>query len=778
MLSGGPGALQTSRPAAERRLIFVTSRLAYPTREFVSDGPFIFQVKFIEEANAPQAKIADRILDAVRKEAEAILARARVRKWLPPLHYILFTNAPLSVQLREQISSVLHEPTGGALVHCHGSSDVCDLLDNHPNLRRSFPQLLSLRDLDILLREATNAETLERSRAAIDSAREIVGVFVPTTAYSAAWHILRGHHFVVLEGPPEMGKTAIAWMISLAQVSEGWQAIACDRPEDFFSCYSRVDRQVFVADDAFGRTEYDPSRGNKWEQNLDRVIRTLDSNHWLLWTSRKHVLERALKEIDLQGAARHFPEPAAVLVDAGKLSTRERALILYRHGRSAGLEEAARNLVREHARSIVNNPSFTPERIRRFVHDRLPQLAAGAQTSIAAEIAEAIGNPTDRMRKAFRALTPTNKWLLISLLEIEARRPLEELRVAYERCCPIEVRLPFESVVDELSEAFVRSRNSNQGTIVDWVHPSCRDLVIDELRADPPLLAAFLNRTSLDGINLAISHSGGLFGEERRQPLVTTAQGWQCLRRRCLALASEGDATSASHLLLTLTSALGEESDSSARGELTSILGDACRLLVDRWNSTRAVLSGFELQVYIKASELLIPLPPMPSLDASWQAVNLRFMVGLERCEPDGPLQGENWLKPWVNFLEAVSRSEPRLLKQVRSVAARDHQVERLLHVLELELKWDRSLDFCEEYESEAERFDGLASLVESIRSIFPIHESGCDATSNRLSKRAAELREQAEDVPSKEPPDMDDDERRPLIRDEWVDLATLFSDL
>ena len=32
-----------------------------------------------------------------------------------------------------------------------------------------------------------------------------------------------GHRFVVLTGPPEMGKTAIARMVSLALASDGWE---------------------------------------------------------------------------------------------------------------------------------------------------------------------------------------------------------------------------------------------------------------------------------------------------------------------------------------------------------------------------------------------------------------------------------------------------------------------------------------------------------------------------------------------------------------------------
>ena len=142
-------------------------------------------------------------------------------------------------------------------------------------------------------------------------------------------------------------------------MTNGWQAVAADGPEDFFKCYDVAADQIFVADDAFGRTEYNPTRGNEWEAQLHRVYRQLDAKHWLVWTSRKHILERAIKVMDLQGAASKFPNPGAVLVDASRLVIEEKALMLYRHARQIGLEGMAREIVRGKAALIVQDACFT-----------------------------------------------------------------------------------------------------------------------------------------------------------------------------------------------------------------------------------------------------------------------------------------------------------------------------------------------------------------------------------------------------------------------------------
>jgi hypothetical protein len=259
-----------------------------------------------------------------------------------------------------------------------------------------------------------------------------------------------------------MGKTAIAWMVALAQLANGWEAIACDDPNDLFKSYRRDAPQIFVADDAFGRTEYDPTMGSRWEKQLGRVMTMLDDHHWLIWTSRKHILERARREMDLQGDVEDFPEPADVLVTASQLSDEEKGLILYRHAKAANLESAVKGLLRSTAKAIVRNPSFTPERIRRFMHESLPAIGAEAKKGtvpgevVLGQIQEAIWNPTDRMIKSFRALGEDYKWLLVALLEQGHLPRIEDLREGFSRFSGGSSAASFDQLLEELSEGFIK----------------------------------------------------------------------------------------------------------------------------------------------------------------------------------------------------------------------------------------------------------------------------------------------------------------------------------
>src|SRR4029078_5451711 len=148
--------------------------------------------------------------------------------------------------------------------------------------------------------------------------------FVPTRAYERTLAVLERHHFAVLTGPPEMGKTAIARMIGLALMTEGYELHECMRPDDLWSRLARDRAQVFVADDAFGSTEYRPEAAERWALDLDRILRSMYESRWLLWTSRPAPLKAALRRIHREHCVELFPAPAQVQVDAACLEIAEK----------------------------------------------------------------------------------------------------------------------------------------------------------------------------------------------------------------------------------------------------------------------------------------------------------------------------------------------------------------------------------------------------------------------------------------------------------------------
>lgn len=317
------------------------------------------------------------------------------------------------------------------------------LLDARADLRRAVPSVLGLCPLQPLLDPAVVA----RASFDLGAARALAKVFVPTGAYARALDAVARHHFVVLTGPPEMGKTAIARMVGLVQLTDGWEVHECTRPEQVHAAYAADRPQVFVADDAFGSTEYRPEAAERWANELDGVLRRMDERHWLLWTSRPTPLHAGLRRLHRERGLERFPDPGEVLVDAGALTIEERAHIFYRHAKP--LRRELRKLLRSRGLGIVEHPHFTPERVRRYCADAAAAKALGA-------IEPAFTTPTDAMRGSFDTLSGEQRDLLVAMLD-QPPGPVSEraLTAALRRLHPGVQRHPAD-LVDRLTDHFIR----------------------------------------------------------------------------------------------------------------------------------------------------------------------------------------------------------------------------------------------------------------------------------------------------------------------------------
>jgi hypothetical protein len=493
-----------------------------------------------------------------------------------------------------------------------GAREIAEILDRDSGLRARMPSVLGLRELEGLI----DSDVRARSSFDVEHAQRLARVFWPTRAYEHALGVLSRHRFVVLTGPPEMGKTAIAQMLGLAQLTAGWEAHECNDPEQVWRVFDPGRRQVFVADDAFGSTEYRPDAAERWALGLGRLLRMLDSKHWLIWTSRPAPLKAGLRRVRRERGSERFPVPGEVLVDASDLDLSEKTLILFRHAKDRGMSEPARELVRSAALSIVEHPHFTPERIRRLVSDRLERLPRLAQDAsrLLSMVERELAAPTDAMRTSFRALEQEHRELLIALLDAPAGLIDErELAATVRRHRTEGLSRPPAQLIDRLTDHFLRVTPLGIG----WVHPSWRDLVIGELSQHSGRRRRFLAACGVDGATLALSRAGGRAGE-RSLPLVVSDSDWDLLGDRLHQLVRELEDQNVARVLVALADTLAVIDEARQQAEAQNLASDLLDATRRAWDRQRRPLPLFLLKAWYKLNAKAAQQADPPALSTTW----------------------------------------------------------------------------------------------------------------------------------------------------------------
>lgn len=753
--------------------------LRFPDPKRLQEGPFLIQVKFVENGNAAGA----RPFPAVKRASQEEIRRIRERgESFPnravPKHFLLFTNAPIHPNERTELDQIISAGLPNCHCHIRHGGDVEHLLDQHPELRVAYPELLGLRDLTSLLKDALTADIRNRSADAIAAAEGLAPVFVSTQTYEQAWDILRRHNFVVLDGPPEMGKTAVARMIGLLHSVDGWEVIDCRNPGDFERAYDRNTPQFFIADDAFGRTEYDTSLGRQWERALPGVLRRLNVRHRLAWTSRKYILECALQHMDPAEEATRFPKPAEVLVDANDLTREERARILYRHARASKLDDESKQVIKAHAEEIVEQEHFTPERIRRLVCERLSDLKDSDidMDSLGRAIAEAIEDPTPAMRKSFLSLPLPHKWLLITLLE----SPDESVDSIYEwfREWQSNVsRQKFRDAVRELEGNFLRIIDSKE-PYLDWAHPSYRDLVIEQLGMDLKLLSEFWSHAGVDSISLALSEAGGAAGN-RRWPLLQDDAAWSGFSECCERLTRTQSNRRGGKVVDVLLEALRQKSITTAETEkICAVLERVCAQMEKRWLEDDDYATPELVFTYLGACNLLTRLPTPPDLRTLYSDTAQELLDSIDHW---GYIEDPNQISNWVLVWAAINQIDHELAAQPEMTQRHSDVIDRFVDALNQDIAdspHDSDIDAlygeAENYREIARRLRVAATLLEKYEEVGWIESciTSCDDQTYDLESKAQETeQERGSDV-----------HQHGVVRDkrldEEFDVQALFFDL
>ena len=203
-----------------------------------------------------------------------------------------------------------------------------------------------------------------------------------------------------------------------------------------------------------------------------------------------------------------------------------------------------------------------------------------------------LASPTEAMRTSFRALGTEHRRLLIALLDAPGGLVDErELTATLRRHHAGGLSRPPDELIDRLTDHFLRVTPLGIG----WVHPSWRDLVINELRDDAAARRHFLSACGLHGAMLALSQDGGIAGE-RVLPLLVNDSDWDLLGDRLGRLSHQLEDQQLAQLLLALSGLRTTDIALSDKREARNLAANVLTAIARRWDQRHQPLPSFLLE--------------------------------------------------------------------------------------------------------------------------------------------------------------------------------------
>lgn len=450
-------------------------------RHSTTGGDVVLQAKHYVGSPFPQLKAA------MKKE------RASIDR-LQSGRYILATSRHLSPANKATLAGVI----GPALQQesdILGQGDLNQLLLDHPEVEKAHLKLWlsSTAVLQTILEAIVHAGSHAFTASGKEEIAAKVKVYAPNPSLAQAREVLDSRHVLIVSGPPGVGKTTLAEILTFAYLREGWDLVALRSLEDGFERIDDASKQVFFFDDFLGSIALDHRALAAKDSELARFMRRVrkSPNARFVLTTRAYILNEA-RQWSERIADRRVQLSTYVL-DLSSYTRAIRARILYNHLAIGGMPQSYVIALLDSGQlpTIIDHENYNP-RIVEWMTDVLGTEDIAPEDYPAAFI-ETLNNPTQLWDKAFcKHITASARHLLIALFfsgpqgsDVDTLRTLFEAFHAW-LCADLGVaRDPkdFEQSLKQLEGGFVAIEDGD----VDFINPSVRDYLAGYL-ADGALL--------------------------------------------------------------------------------------------------------------------------------------------------------------------------------------------------------------------------------------------------------------------------------------------------
>ncbi len=423
---------------------------------------------------------------------------AKVKK-LNPYLYILATSVDLSVSETEEIKRLM-SPFIRSVNDIYGKSDINKLVTKHSFVHDRHYKLWFSNTL--VLRKLLNSNLSYRSVDFTEiHIQKRIALYVETEAFLQARIFLKANKYIVITGEPGVGKTTLAEMLTYEYIKEDYELIYVydSITEADSALTSSNEKQIIYFDDFLGSNAIEINKARGSDAFLNKILRRVKNqeNKLLIFTTRKHILTRAVQESEKLKRFNLLAKERILHLD--EYTSDIKSQLLKNHIEYSELEDKYKLVLNadDIFNFIVKHKYFSPRSVEYIVS---PEVVGSLnEDEYKNFIKESFDHPTEILGFAYsKQLNNDDRLLLNTLITFGTEVEYSELEKAFEYRLNEEVKTnnmtrsmhAFKNAYLRLLGGFIYSTETKY---IRFINHSLLDFLLNHIQEDKVELQKIIN---------------------------------------------------------------------------------------------------------------------------------------------------------------------------------------------------------------------------------------------------------------------------------------------